>query len=44
MAPYGVGTSRRFARTSRIRNGKTVGKNSSGWIEVATRRVAQVAA
>ena len=37
-------TSRRFERTSGTKNTKNVGKNSFGWISVATRRVAQVAA
>ena len=32
----------RFAPISGRRNWKTVGKNSSGWMNTATRRVAQV--
>ncbi len=42
--PRWVETSRRFVRISGTRNTKNVGKNSFGWISVATRRVAQVAA
>ena len=42
--PRWVETNRRFERISETKNRKNVGKNSSGWIQVATRRVAQVAA
>ena len=34
--PRWVETNKRFARISGSRNRKTVGKNSSGWIQVAT--------
>ena len=42
--PRWVGTSGRFAPIFGRRNWKTVGTNSSGWMNAATRRVAQVAA